>query len=86
MVLTETILAVVVGLVVVSIVIGWLLLQSRAGEQASGRDLQINPAALEQLDRLAEELSTSGPQRTARGLVVEALNLLFEKYKKPPIE
>ena len=45
-----------------------------------GQTLRLEPAAWQQLKILGIE-----QQRPAHALLVEAVNLLFERYEKPPI-
>jgi len=46
------------------------------------KGFQVTPEGAQQFDMLKAEL---GPGRKGPELIAEALNLLFDKYKKPPV-
>ena len=83
MVLTDTLLAVVVSLVVLSLVLVWWLLRSKTRWTADNRALSLDPAAQAQLEGLANKLSAAGTHRTAASLLSEAVDLVREKYDTP---
>ena len=48
------------------------------------KGFRITPEAARQFDMLKVEIGTGGKD-AGPSLIAEALNLLFQKYKKPPI-
>ena len=49
------------------------------------KGFRIKPEAARQFDMLKAEVSARNGKDKGPGLIAEALNLLFEKYGKPPV-
>ncbi len=85
MMMTDTILAALVGLVVTAAVVLLLIVRSGRKIATTNRSLRINQQAWLQLDALAKELSKPNDQTTVQDLVVEGVALVLQKYGKPPV-
>lgn len=82
MLLTETIVTVMVGLVLISLLIDWVVLRVRVKRlKRPGRLLDAAIAA--RVEKLAVQIGGSGPPRSSEEVLAEALDLLSEKYGAP---
>jgi len=84
MLLTETILTVILGLVAISLLIDWAVLRIRAIRLNRGSGVQLDAATAARVEQLAARLGGSGPPRSSEAVLGEALDDLSKKYDSSP--
>ncbi|NCF09750.1 MAG: hypothetical protein GWP66_03620 [Gammaproteobacteria bacterium] len=84
MLLTETILTVILGLVAISLLIDWAVLRIRAIRLNRSPGVQLDAATAARIEQLAARLGGSGQPRSSEEVLGEALDDLSEKYGSSP--
>ena len=84
MLLSDTILTVMVGLAVLSLLVDWAVLRIRAMRLNRGSGVRLDAATAARVEQLAARLGGSGPPRSSEEVLGEALDLLSDKYGSSP--